>query len=617
MKAPVASRVPGKWLGIALFCAILLTGSALRFHQLHRDTSLWHMYTDEGWKNLDARQKTLTGNWQMGLNAESYYLYAFPLFTLLQTAVFSFFGIGLVQARITPGLFGIASLLLIFQILWREWGRRAGFLGMAFFTFAYFITQFNRTAVVESQVIFLMLLSLYFFVSRKKCRFSWFGSGVVFVAAVATKLNAAILLPCFALTWLFYRKKQQPKSEIVSFGWWFFGMVSGIFFGSVVWFILFDWQGLAGIYQLNLNMLLSAMNWQIGKTSFDFSMRNTSPYQQPVVTEIRTYVLWFFSRLSHRLVTVHQLFAGLPGISLGAGIFTVDILNRKEKSILETFAALWLAIGLFMLGLTPFSSYHYSIIIAPALVILCTGFLVKLNYLTFTDSTANIRRIFTWLAVIFIIHQLIFGLSTLFCKDWLNSFPGLDDNRVLIQNIFSKSCWSVKGADIRKIPFIQAVPIFQLFVNFTGLLPALVLSFFLFRKYKQHLNLRLFKVLVVFIFIWFNGIRFYQWGNNARFSQIGTSQDLGKLIPEGKILDGGEFLLLENQRQFVHHHLSRGQLNENVSYAFQMIYHPLYGKPDLTHFWEQYPDARLVKQYVVDYFIYNLYQVNGHNSENR
>jgi len=60
------------YLPVLLFFAFLI-----RVIYLQSDTPLWHMYTDEGWKTLDARTFILTGNWYLTSNAAPYYLFLF------------------------------------------------------------------------------------------------------------------------------------------------------------------------------------------------------------------------------------------------------------------------------------------------------------------------------------------------------------------------------------------------------------------------------------------------------------------------------------------------------------------------------------------------------------
>ncbi len=603
---------------------LLILAFVIRVVYLQSDTPLWHMYTDEGWKTLDARTFILTGNWNLAPNTSPYYLFLFPIFTIVEVVSFLLFDIGYIQARIFPIFCGLLTILISYKTVKIHLKGYWGLLAAFFLSFNYFFVMFNRSALVESPVICLMILSLYFFVADGKRAVKWFWSGFIFFLALITKLYAIIIFFGFIFSFLFLSKtnRLRENSRFSPVFSWFLGLGTALVSWISLWILIFDWQTFSEVVTLNTNLFMGAFNIKLQGGNYDSSLRFTELIFN--YDSISVFWIWLFLRFSARLSQIHQLFVNTPIISLLTGFYFVWLIQTPRRlaqiSVLEFFAICWVIMGILMVGLAQFSSFHYTIILVPAFVILSVAFVKNMSFPLFSPDLLS--RFGGIIIIFFMLQQIFYSIFLSFEKKWLGSLPlqkwtqyfKLD---FLIKNYFANGILPVwhNLTFSEMYDFIQPM-IIVLSAFFAIWMMSYCFAFLRVQFFSGFTSNVLVKIsrkqiilVIIGVFLFYNGIRFYDFFKSIKYTQIEVSQDIARLMPEEGSLTGGEFLLFNKKIKIFHHHLDPLLYRNEITHILQNIYHPFYGKLSLTQFWKNFPNARLIKQYQIEHYLYNLYQI--------
>jgi 4-amino-4-deoxy-L-arabinose transferase-like glycosyltransferase len=144
--------------GFALLAALFV---GLRLFDLTADAPPdldWSggIFFDEGMLAQGARNKLLFGGF---FQDEWNDFYISPLLSLIKLAVLSVTGVGLLQVRLIPVAFGLASLLLFYLMLRRGAGRGTALTGVVLLGCSHVYGMFNRIGLTETPVSFFMLLA--------------------------------------------------------------------------------------------------------------------------------------------------------------------------------------------------------------------------------------------------------------------------------------------------------------------------------------------------------------------------------------------------------------------------------------------------------------------------
>ena len=162
---------------------------------------VWH---DEGAWVHSARNKALWGEWRTD-NWNPVFLA--PVFSGLEYAAFTAFGVGTWQARTVPLVSGLLAVLAIGWGLAAFAGYRAALVGTALLATNFFFVMWNRAALMESTMTALIVVSWAAYARAHAGRPTWgVVSGVAAVLAFFTKAAAAFFVGALALdaalTWI-------------------------------------------------------------------------------------------------------------------------------------------------------------------------------------------------------------------------------------------------------------------------------------------------------------------------------------------------------------------------------------------------------------------------------
>lgn len=179
---------------------------------------VWH---DEGAWTHNARNRALWGTW---VTDHWNPMYVAPVFTGLEYAAFSAFGVGLWQARTVSMAAGVLSVWLLGLALARLGGRTAGTIAAGLLATNYVWVMYSRAALMEATMVAFMVASFYAAV-RAQDRPAWgLAAGPLALLAYFTKaaavsyVGALGLVAAVALAEAGWRRRATPAAGAWSGG---------------------------------------------------------------------------------------------------------------------------------------------------------------------------------------------------------------------------------------------------------------------------------------------------------------------------------------------------------------------------------------------------------------
>lgn len=176
---------PTVWIGLILVVSTLARCLFPQADPPLRMGGSGGIFSDEGSFTNNARNLLLFG--RAFMDEWNSYQYT-PVLHILQLPVFYVFGVGLLQERLIPMVFGIATVWLLFLFAARAWGREAGYYAAFFLATSYFAIVHNRLGLVETPQMFIMVLAVVLW-QRARANHPAFvaASGVTVALVVITK----------------------------------------------------------------------------------------------------------------------------------------------------------------------------------------------------------------------------------------------------------------------------------------------------------------------------------------------------------------------------------------------------------------------------------------------
>jgi hypothetical protein len=175
---------------IWILLAILILGAVFRLVFLQ---SIPPYQVDEGSWNIGARDKILEGDWCYHIRK----FCAAPVHEVMFYLWFLIWSPSLLAARILSAILGIASIVLVYLIGRKLFTVRAGLIAAYIFAINSIIILYSRKAMLESDMVFWLLLSFLLFSNRKV--WSRALAGIIMALAIGTKLYAFKMLLVFGV----------------------------------------------------------------------------------------------------------------------------------------------------------------------------------------------------------------------------------------------------------------------------------------------------------------------------------------------------------------------------------------------------------------------------------
>jgi len=177
--------------GIGGFVALILLGIQLPADPAIGVTASDSPFTDEGWYVLGARNQALLGRlatdeWQLA--------WATLPFTLVVTAAFELFDVGIVQARTVSLVCSVAAVAVVAALVARRLGTVAGIVAGVATATSSLLLFYGRLAILEPMVALFLVVGLVLLVSRATDQplARGMAAGGAFALAIGTKPSAAM-----------------------------------------------------------------------------------------------------------------------------------------------------------------------------------------------------------------------------------------------------------------------------------------------------------------------------------------------------------------------------------------------------------------------------------------
>lgn len=208
-----------------------------------------------------------------------------PLFFLTQHLFFKFFGDSLFVARLPSALAGTASIFLIFLIVSLIFkkipieqknypgkfpaDKIAGLIAALIFSLTFSAVSISRLSMLESLMIFFILLNIYFFLRLLENKKYWFWFGLTLGLSFLTKYTAVFLVPAYFVFLLINRHHLLRDRRF-----YFSFLIAALIFSPVIIYNIFSYKTF-GHFDLQLGYLLGQkLPWDTslgGKTQDPFS----------------------------------------------------------------------------------------------------------------------------------------------------------------------------------------------------------------------------------------------------------------------------------------------------------------------------------------------------------
>ena len=298
---------------------------------------VWH---DEGAWVHNARNKALFGGWA----ADAWNpMYIAPVFTGLEYLSFTFFGVGVWQARLVSEVTGFAAVLLLGLGVRRIAGRDAGIIAAILAATNYVYLMWNRAALMEASMVAFIVASWYCYVQAQ--RQPWFGvlAAACAVLAYFTKAAAVFFVAALGIEALIALIRPSPPDDPSS--------------RSAAWMTLAGLT-ICGILALALFVLPNwtdyrFYNWQMSvtrKPSYDMRSLLDRVTWFPIIHDIFTR-MWF---------TVFVAVLALFGM----------LVRWRQLAAPERLLVLWVGLGALELLLHDVGNERRFIFFIPALIAL-------------------------------------------------------------------------------------------------------------------------------------------------------------------------------------------------------------------------------------------------------
>jgi hypothetical protein len=275
-----------------------------------------------------------------------------PAFDLV-TAVFYFFGgVSVFTARLVSVTFSVLSLFVIFELAHKMYDAKVALLSVGLFSVMPGIVWLSRMAMIETMLIFVFSLSMYFL-------FSWLHSGkeidrMISVAAlavgVAVKYQMLVVVPIIMLFGMYFWKRDFLKAEAKKY----------LHFPRIALVVVVLAVVAVVAYLLFVSGLKNTLLYAIQIGTADKALYSVR-YPVPIFYFIE--MAWS-SEFMHPVSLLLYLIA-LAGISLFA----------IRRNFEDRFLLLWFAVSLLVFTVIPNREWRYVTIVFPVLSIASSSLL--------------------------------------------------------------------------------------------------------------------------------------------------------------------------------------------------------------------------------------------------
>ncbi len=577
-----------------LLLLVIIFSAYLRFNHITADPPLnlsWSLgpFTDEGHVAINARNKLFFGEWRLD---DFFRMGISPLITFITFLVFKILGYGFAQARSIPIFFSLLTLFFLFLVVRKEKRGEYALFSVLFLGLNFVYLMHNRLALEETDMLFFIILSIYFWQLGKEKDFFYIFAGLCLgIATFFVKILGLFFIPILILDFIRLR-----------------------------WGLLFKDFKLAKfkpLYYIGIGFCLVILAWSVliflPFKSFVLDYIISNSFKSPAG---RPETVFEFIKNFLRLGTSDRLFIRMPLVfilSFSFLLFWFKDLKEKLKSSnsLEFVCFLWLFFGMVFLSFTNYHPVRYQMILIPPLCILAGFSLGKIKELEILKTKKKLRA-FTWVVWWIILFVFSYNLIYMLIVYVLNHYQSFLPFISVFSSDVKESFYSMSGL-VRNYPAL----VLRSFVLASIILFVLYLlrSLKIFKKglkVKKSLAIVfLFMLILLFFVIQLNQYNF--WALNLRYDLHHISRDL-RSLPSGSVIAGSwaGAVCLENSHRSVvmQAFANKDRVLERFGVTHLVIFK---GGWEDKFFRENYPevmkDATLVKQYPVRNNLILIYEI--------
>ncbi|MBN1153492.1 glycosyltransferase family 39 protein [candidate division KSB1 bacterium] len=396
---------------------ILFSGAVLRIYHIRGDAPVADIsrsgvfYVDEGTYSHNAVNKILYGTWFLKYDYNP--ISNVPLYSFSQYLCLNVFGVSLASVRMTSVIYIILALFLLWFLI-KITDPLVALVALILGASNYFFIIYNRLALIENQLIlFLIIESLILYQYTRRKTIGWLIVLVVmFWIGYFIKPTVLFFMPMVFLS-IFYTAYSQKK---ILLHLYIYFLISSVLLLLVyfLWVVphFEDWHYFEGrnIHQyINESFLIFLMNYARYFTNLK---------------------LFQFMPLTYSLFLLYLTY------------LIYELINKKRLMFIDWFFACWAVVAFLFLGFFKYSPPRHSIILIPAILVLCSSFIIRTyrGELNFKDKNIYILTIPT---LFLIICQIFFGIYRIHVYDqyFLSCYLPFLGIAVLIVYVFLYKQW--------------------------------------------------------------------------------------------------------------------------------------------------------------------------------
>lgn len=301
-----------------------------------------------------------------------------PLFFLVQKIFFNLFGDSLFVSRLPSAIFGILFVYLTYLISRKLFSRSdlGDFKGQTLIAPLLIAISFahislSRMAMMESVLLFFILLNIYYFLNFLENKKYWWHFGLTFGLAMLTKYIAVFLIPTYFVFLLIYRRDIFKNSKI-----YLALILAVIILSPVIVYNIYSYKTF-GHFDLQLAYVLKQNTpWPVeafgGKTQDPFSgIRENLPAIFSIPFLIAALIGLIFTTIKQRrelsLILLSFIFIVLLLFKVGSAFRFISLLIIPTIFFITTLILfLWqkpykfLSVGIILLSITIGELYNYA-----------------------------------------------------------------------------------------------------------------------------------------------------------------------------------------------------------------------------------------------------------------
>lgn len=582
-----------------LLAVILFFSFYLRFYHLNADPPLnlsWSLgpFTDEGHVVINARNKLFFGEWKLD---DFFRMGISPLITVITFLVFKIFGYGFAQARSIPIFFSLLTLLFLFLVIKKEKMTKYALLSILLLGFNFVYLMHNRLALEETDLLFFIILSIYFWQLGKEKEIFYIFAGICLgIATFFVKILGLFFLPILILDFIRLKWGSLFKNfKLIKFKPLYY-IAFGLCLVSLAWVLL-----------IFLPFKSDVLNYIIAN-----SFKSPAGKPETIFEFIKNFL---------NLGTNDRLFNRMPLIfilSFSYLLFWFTNLREKLKSSnsLEFISFLWLFFGMFFLSFTNYHPVRYQMILIPPLCVLAGFSIGRLSEIKLfkiedqeTEGKLQVFTLFIWWAILLVFSYNLIFMVIVYVLTHYQSFVPL----ISVFTSDLKEGFYTLSRLLRDYPALVLRSVILASVILFVLYLARTLKVFKkgLKIKKSFATFPLFVLILLFLLIQLN--QYSSWASNAQTDLYYISRDL-RSLPSGSVIAGpwaGAVCLENSHRAIVMQTFAN---KDRVLERFEVTHLVIFkGGWEDKFFWENYPEvmkkATLVKQYTVRNNLLLIYKI--------